>query len=508
LHRRKKTVIAFQDIDFIYPTSIQPLFEGLTAHFPAGWTGIVGANGAGKSTALKLATGLLKPTHGSIAAQGESIYCAQRTDFATEDLTAFVESVEAEACVLKGRLAIEEDWTERWGTLSHGERKRVQIGAALWRRPAALAVDEPTNHLDREAREMVNSALRAYTRVGLLVSHDRELLDSLCSQCLFLDPPEAVMRQGGYTQGAEQAKLEADSARHEFRQAKRERKRLEREEQKRREEASRMLKKRSKRGLAIKDHDARFKRNRARYTGKDGVGGKLKRQIQGRLDQARRKHEGIQIKKDYDTGIWMPNSQSKRNTLFDLPAGSLALGERRRLIYPELAMRPTDRVALTGPNGAGKSTLVRRIVESLSLPEGKTTFISQEIAIQRSKDILNEARRLPGEQLGRMMAVVSRLGSRPERLLESDEPSPGEIRKLLLAIGIAREPHLIILDEPTNHLDLPSIECMEEALDGCPCGLLLVSHDQRFLDRLTRIRWDIAMDEDRKNVFTLDKSKD
>jgi ATPase subunit of ABC transporter with duplicated ATPase domains len=90
------------------------------------------------------------------------------------------------------------------------------------------------------------------------------------------------------------------------------------------------------------------------------------------------------------------------------------------------------------------------------------------------------------------MTAVSRLGSRPARLLESDEPSPGEVRKLLLGFGIARRPYLIIMDEPTNHLDLPSIECLEDALDGCPCGLLLVSHDLPFLSRLTRIRWHIT----------------
>ena len=91
-----------------------------------------------------------------------------------------------------------------------------------------------------------------------------------------------------------------------------------------------------------------------------------------------------------------------------------------------------------------------------------------------------------------MMTIVSRLGSRPTRLLESKQPSPGEIRKLMLATGISNKPHLIIMDEPTNHLDLPSIECLESALLDCPCGLLLVSHDNRFLTRLTKINWHIA----------------
>ena len=90
------------------------------------------------------------------------------------------------------------------------------------------------------------------------------------------------------------------------------------------------------------------------------------------------------------------------------------------------------------------------------------------------------------------MTLVSRLGSRPARLLASTTPSPGEIRKILLARGVARGPHLIVMDEPTNHLDLPSIECLEAALAEAPCALLLVSHDARFLSKLTRTRWELT----------------
>jgi len=88
--------------------------------------------------------------------------------------------------------------------------------------------------------------------------------------------------------------------------------------------------------------------------------------------------------------------------------------------------------------------------------------------------------------------------------LESVEPSPGEIRKILLATGIANVPHLVVMDEPTNHLDLPSIECLEQALADCPCGLLLVSHDQRFLDALTRIRWQISQAPRIKGKYILE----
>ena len=138
--------------------------------------------------------------------------------------------------------------------------------------------------------------------------------------------------------------------------------------------------------------------------------------------------------------------------------------------------------------------MIGHIRHSLNIGKDRIIILPQEIDIQESQDIMATARMLPNEKLGRMMTVVSRLGSRPQRLLESVEPSPGEIRKILLATGIANMPYLIIMDEPTNHLDLPSIECLEHALTDCPCGLLLVSHDQRFLDALARKRWHISED--------------
>jgi macrolide transport system ATP-binding/permease protein len=199
------------------------------------------------------------------------------------------------------------------------------------------------------------------------------------------------------------------------------------------------------------------------------------------------------VKKEHDLGIWVQGARSPRDRLLWRDAGSVAVGGGRRLLHPDLVMRPDDRVALTGPNGGGKSTLWRaQLEEGMNVDPERLVYVPQEIDKERSRRLLEAARALPGAQLGRLMTVVSCLNSRPERLLESQLPSPGEVRKLLLAEGIARQPHLIVMDEPTNHLDLPSIECLERALAGCPCGLLLVSHDARFLGALTRTQWELA----------------
>ena len=183
--------ILFHNLSFSYPTASADLFADLTLHFPVGWTGVVGANGAGKTTILRLANGELKPLAGHVQTPAGAIYCPQRTDEPPQMLAQMLADVDSEASQLKGHLNIADDWLQRWSTLSHGERKRAQIGVALWHQPQVLAVDEPTNHIDAAARDLLAGALHSFYGVGLLVSHDRDLLDALCRQCLFVDPPEA-----------------------------------------------------------------------------------------------------------------------------------------------------------------------------------------------------------------------------------------------------------------------------------------------------------------------------
>ena len=487
-----KLFLKFQQVTFSYDTAAGRLFQDVTVHVAAGWSGVVGANGTGKTTFLKLATGLLTPDAGEIDRPANALYCEQRTDAVPDKLAELLAAETNAAGMLKNQLGLGDDWLNRWETLSHGERKRAQIAVALWLAPDLLAIDEPTNHVDADARELILTALLAFPGVGLLVSHDRELLDALCQQCLFIEPPEIMVRPGGVTKGLQLANADQAARQKQYLLQKRVYKKLEREAVRRRELAQQYQKKRSKRGIAKHDHDAKAKIDAARMSGKDVVGGKLLRQLDGRLAQAQKSLAAITVKKDYALGIWLPGSFSKRDFLLKLPADTLMLGARKRLRYPDLVIAPTDRIALTGPNGAGKSTLIRKLFSAFNVPPAQITYVPQEIEAAQARAILAEVRALPHEQLGHLMTIVSRLGSRPHRLLESVEPSPGETRKLLLALGMTYAPQIIVLDEPTNHLDLPSIECLEQALADCPCGLVLVSHDRRFLNALTRQTWQIT----------------
>jgi len=481
--------IQFHQVAFAYTGAPDGLFSELSFGVSEGWTGIIGANGFGKTTLLRLACGELEPRGGTIARPATSLYCPQRTDEPMNQFAEFLDAVDGDAYRLRGRLGIEDDWLTRWSTLSHGERKRAQIATCLWLNPELLAVDEPTNHLDTQARSMVKRALRSYRGIGLLVSHDRALLDGLCGHCLFVSPQAVALRSGGYTT-AYAALAEEDRAAGERRaKALADARRLEKEMVVRRAQQEKSHRGRSKRGIARKDHDAKERIDRARLA--DRGAGKRLRQLEGRIEQAQANATGDRRLPQFSMGISFQGCASTRNALFRIEAGSLPLGEQRILTFEDLVMLPQDRIALIGPNGSGKSTFIRHILRQLDLPQDRIVYIAQAIDAEASAAILERVQRAPNDLRGRIMTWVSRLGSDPRGLLESRLPSPGEVRKLLLAERIAYEPHLIILDEPTNHMDLPSIECLESALRDCSCGLLLVSHDQRFLDRLASRTWRI-----------------
>jgi ATPase subunit of ABC transporter with duplicated ATPase domains len=488
--------LTLQSVEFAHQGMTSPLFTDLTVQFPSGWTGIVGPNGAGKTTLLKVATGELAAQSGTVHRQGLALYVAQRTDDPPEFFEDFIWA--PDAGVLKARLRISEDWPERWATLSHGERKRAQIAVALWREPVVLALDEPSNHIDAEARRLLWQALQEFGGIGLLVSHDRTLLDELCSQCLLLDPPDAVMRPGGVTEAMEQQENEEKSAQSANEALRRTANRLQTEAQRRRvvaEQKSAASRGSKQKKIPINDHDGRAMRNLAKMSGKDAYAGKMVAQMNQRAGKVAAQRAEIAVKKRYETGIWVEGASfMPRDFLLRLPAGSLPLGGGRALHFPDLQIGGTSRIALRGPNGLGKSTLVRHLLGQLQLPEEKVVSVPQEISAEDSRALLESVKRLPNDERGRVMTTISRLGSRPARLLESALPSPGEVRKLLLALGIVRGPHLIVMDEPTNHMDLPGIRCLEEALADCPCAMLLVSHDETFLEKITDTDWFLTKD--------------
>ena len=323
--------------------------------------------------------------------------------------------------------------------------------------------------------------------IGLLISHDRELLDALAGQCLCFEGARVVMRPGGYTQAREQAACDTKTAQRQRRDAKREAARIQAEAARRRNEASKSAAKRSARHLDAKDHDGKGRIKLAVYTGKDGVAGKLSSRMDARLEKARQTLEEAHVDKQYAGDIWMDAEASPRKVLVRMEAGELTQGEHC-LRIPDLAVGNTEHIGIAGVNGSGKTTLLTALMRKAP-DDLSALFIPQEIGSElaaRIMDSLHEAS--PGER-GRVLSIVAQLNSDPDRILDGDELSPGELRKLMLAQGILRHPVLMAMDEPTNHLDVGSIEALERVLGAYPGALVLVSHDERLLERTTDIRW-------------------
>src|SRR4051812_21573263 len=165
-----------------------PVLSDVSFVLSPGFYGLVGANGAGKTTLLRVLAGELAPHEGRVRLrpdQATIVHCPQTVDEPGPDLLELAGAHDGLAAELKGRLALDEEALTRWATLSPGERKRWQIGAALAREPDVLLLDEPTNHLDASARERLLGALDRFHGVAVIVSHDRAVLERL---------PRAILR--------------------------------------------------------------------------------------------------------------------------------------------------------------------------------------------------------------------------------------------------------------------------------------------------------------------------
>ncbi|MCI9260877.1 ATP-binding cassette domain-containing protein [uncultured Adlercreutzia sp.] len=477
------------NITYTYPGASNPAVGPVAATFPQGWTGIVGDNGCGKTTLARLACGLVRPDSGTVAPKLFSVYCQQDSSMVPNELEDFAADWGREAQELRRVLGIEDEWLWRYDTLSGGQQKRIQIGCALWRRPDVLVMDEPTNDLDATTRHQVTKALASFSGIGLLISHDRTLLDALVSQCLLFAGGCFTLRPGTYSQAAGQAGQERNAALREREKAKREKRRLEAEATRRRVEADRSQAKRSARKLDKHDSDGRERLGRAIVSGKDGVAAKLSASMAGRVAKADEALQAATVEKRYAGRFRSYGEAASAKTLIHQETGALSAGDFT-LDVPELWIGPTDHVVLTGDNGNGKSLLVHQLLSRCH--EGvKTAYVPQEVSDAVRAEALAKLAQLAPADRGRVLAIVGGLNSDPERLVDGADISPGELKKLLLAEQLVENPNLLVLDEPTNHLDMGSIDALAALLEEFPGAFLLVTHDESLQDSLEGRHWRI-----------------
>ena len=459
-----------------------PLFENLTLGLGRGERAcLIGRNGTGKSTLLKLLAGAIEPDGGARFLQPAATVAYLPQDPAPPPGQSVADYVAAGMRETRGvetsarhrveavlaRVAVAGD--RELGTLSGGEGRRAALARALVGEPDVLLLDEPTNHLDLPTIEWLETELLRFKGALLTISHDRAFLNRLSRVTLWLDCGRLHRLDQGFVHfeaWADDLRARDAEARHKL-----ERK-IVREE--RWEQRGVTARRRRNEGRLARLNELR--RARAEWLRQPGTAKLAVTTTGGRSDLM---IEAKHLKKSYPTA-----EGGTRCVLRDFST----------------RIRRGDRIGIIGPNGAGKTTLVRLLIGALAPDAGKLRLAARVTPLyfdQRRESLDPEAtlwRTLVpggGDSLmvhGRQRHVVAYLREFLFDEGQARQPvkslSGGERNRLLLARLFAQPCDLIVLDEPTNDLDMETLDLLVDVLDDCAGTLILVSHDRDFLDRL------------------------
>ncbi|CAB3908651.1 ATP-binding cassette domain-containing protein [Achromobacter ruhlandii] len=466
------TLITLTDIQLAY--GHHPLLDHADFAIQAGERiGLIGRNGAGKSSLLRLLDGRTVPDDGDIArSSGLRVATVEQEPELDENATVF-----DVVCNVDGD---HEDWQrpsrvramlEKLGLpadaqiagLSGGTRKRVALARALVEEPDLLLLDEPTNHLDFDGIAWLEEMLRTWKGAAVIITHDRRFLDSVATRIVELDRGRLLSFPGNFSQWQERKAQWLESERL---------------------EQARFDKLLAQEEVWIrKGVEARRTRNE----------GRVRRLERLRVERAeRRERVG-------DVSLALAEGQRSGKLVAELEHVGKRFGDKVVVDDYSTTILRGDRIGIIGPNGAGKTTLLKLILGEMQPDSGKTrmgTNVSVAYFDQMRAQLDENATLVdiisPGSEwveiggtrkhvmsyLGDFLFSPARAGS-PVRSL-----SGGERARLLLARLFARPANVLVLDEPTNDLDIETLELLEELLQEYSGTVLLVSHDRAFLNNV------------------------
>ena len=498
-----------------YPPQKQVLKNIYLSFFYGAKIGIIGLNGSGKSSLLKIIAGIDKDYQGEVVfSPGYSVgyleqdpkldptktvievvregvqpimdllaeYDSVNASFGDPDVLEDPDKMEAllaRQAELQDKLDAADAWNidskleramdalqcppddQPVNTLSGGERRRVALIRLLLQQPDVLLLDEPTNHLDAESIDWLEQHLRQYPGTVIAITHDRYFLDHVAGWILELDRGEGIPWKGNYSSWLDQ---KTKRMAQEEKQASKRRKTLEREL-----EWVRMAPK------------ARQAKGKARLNSYDRLLNEDQKQKEERLE------------------IFIPNGPRLGNKVIEVSNLSKAFGKKQLFNDLSFSLPPNGIVGVIGPNGAGKTTLFRLIMKQ-EQPDAGTFEVGETVKIahvdQTHHDLLPEKSVYEvisqGVELFRMggrdvnaRAYLSKFnftGADQEKKI--GVLSGGERNRLHLAMALKEEGNVLLLDEPTNDIDVNTLRALEEGLDDFAGCAVVVSHDRWFLDRI------------------------
>ena len=512
--------IVLTDVAWSTPDG-RPVVSDLSLGFAPERTGLVGRNGVGKTTLVKLITGELQPKAGAVAVSGRLGVLRQTLQVdpreTVADLFGASEDIRRLARAAAGEATEDDlaraDWTigvrmasalalvgleaapdMPLAALSGGQRTRAALAALVFDEPDMLILDEPTNNLDAEGRAAVADLLRGWRGGAIVVSHDRTLLEAM-DAVVELTSLGARRYGGGWSFYREQKSLELAAAHADMADAEKRLDQLARR-------AQTAVERKARKDAGGRRKAARGDMPKIVLGGmkdrSEDTGGALDRLADRRrgeaLSAAAGARERIEVLQPMTVSLPSTGLSSGREVLrLEAVTAGYASGEPV-LRDLDFAIRGPERIAVTGPNGSGKTTLIAVAAGTLAPWQGEAkrltpiALLDQRVSLMEPRASVrdNFLQLNPTSNENACRASLARFKFRAEAALQTaGSLSGGELLRAGLAcvLGVAPPP-LLLLDEPTNHLDIDSIEAVEAGLRAYDGAFVVVSHDEAFLEAI------------------------